>query len=405
MTFAEASMSSVAEGLSLCHAESPMAIISYLTTICFENGVLRDLSAHLKTLGIARPLIATDQGIVRSGLLDRLSNAIGTVPQDRLYADTPPNPTEAAVDAAVRRYIESGSDGIVAFGGGSPIDLAKAVALKATHPGELARYAAQGGTEPVTAAVAPVVAIPTTAGTGSEVGRATVIVMNDGRKRAVVSAHLLPRLALCDPLLTAGLPPLITAGTGMDAIAHCVETLLSPRVNPPADAIALDGLVRATAWLRKACENGDDREARWQMMMASLQGGLAFQKGLGAVHALSHALGTLRAPVLHHGTLNAVLLPPVLAFNAASVGAKYAQMRRVLGLDEHAVLPNWFTAFARAIGLPTTLKQMGVSRAVLPRIAAMAVDDFSAQTNPAPLSEADCMALLESVFDEDLAQS
>lgn len=382
-----------------------MAIISYLTTICFENGALRELSAHLKTLGITRPLIATDHGIVRSGLLDRLTDAMGALAQNRLYADTPPNPTEAAVDAAVRQYCESDCDGIVAFGGGSPIDLAKAVALKATHPGELVRYAAQGGTEPITAAVAPVVAIPTTSGTGSEVGRATVIAMNDGRKRAVVSSYLLPRLALCDPLLTVGLPPALTAGTGMDAVAHCVETLLSPRVNPPADAIALDGLVRATAWLRKACEDGNDLEARWQMMMASLQGGLAFQKGLGAVHALSHALGTLRAPVLHHGTLNAVLLPPVLAFNAASAGAKCGQMRRALGLDEHADLPVWFTALVRAVGLPTTLKQMGVARSVLPRIAAMAVDDFSAQTNPAPLSEADCMALLESVFGEDLAQN
>jgi alcohol dehydrogenase class IV len=382
-----------------------MAIISYLTTICFENGALRDVSAHLKTLDIARPLIATDHGIVRSGLLDRLADAMGKVPPDRLYADTPPNPTEAAVDAAVRQYRESDCDGIVAFGGGSPIDLAKAVALKATHAGELVRYAAQGGTEPITAAVAPVVAIPTTSGTGSEVGRATVIVMNDGHKRAVVSPYLLPRLALCDPLLTVGLPPEITAGTGMDAVAHCVETLLSPRVNPPADAIALDGLARAAAWLRNACENGADLEARWQMMMASLQGGLAFQKGLGAVHALSHALGTLRAPVLHHGTLNAVLLPPVLAFNAASAGPKYSQMRRALGLDEQTDLPAWFTALASAVGLPTTLKQMGVARSVLPRMAAMAVDDFSAQTNPAPLSEAGCMTLLESVFNKDFAQN
>jgi 4-hydroxybutyrate dehydrogenase len=381
-----------------------MADISYLTTICFENGALRELSARLKTIGIARPLIATDRGIVQAGLLDQLTAVLGNIPDDQLYADTPPNPTESSVDAAARQYRQSGCDGIVAFGGGSPIDLAKAVALKATHPGELVDYSAQSGTKPITAATAPVIAVPTTSGTGSEVGRATVIVMNDGRKRAVVSPYLVPKLALCDPLLTVGMPAAITAGTGMDAIAHCVETLLSPRINPPADAIALDGLVRATSWLRKACKDGADLEARWELMMASLEGGLAFQKGLGAVHALSHALGTLRDPVLHHGTLNAVLLPPVLAFNKMHAAGKVRRMRRALGLGDAADLSAWFTALTRDVGLPTTLAQMGVARSILPQMAAMSVGDFSAQTNPAPVSQAEYLGLLESVFDREFQE-
>ncbi len=379
-----------------------MAVISYLTTICFENGALKTLRHHLDATGVTRPLVVTDQGIVKVGFLDGLSDVMGTLPPQRLYADTPPNPTEAAIDGAVRQYREADCDGVVAFGGGSPIDLAKGVALKATHPGELVRYAAVGGGESITSSVAPIIAIPTTSGTGSEVGRATVIVMNDGRKRAVVSPHLVPRVAICDPLLTTGLPPSMTAGSGMDAVAHCVETLLSPRINPPADAIALDGLARAATWLRKACKDGNDIEARWHMMMASLQGGLAFQKGLGAVHALSHALGTLRDPILHHGTLNAVLLPPVLAFNAAAGKDKYARIRVALGLEPDDDLPSWFTRFTRAIGLPTTLSAMGVTRAVLPRMAAMAIDDFSARTNPVPLTQTDAMSLLESVFDSEM---
>lgn len=383
-----------------------MTIISYLTTVRFENGALQQLGGQLRVLGVTRPLIATDRGIMRAGLIDRLAEALGVVSQERLYADTPPNPTEAAVDAAARQYRDGGCDGIVAFGGGSPIDLAKAVALKVTHGGDLIGYAAvTGGGDRVTAAVAPVIAVPTTSGTGSEVGRATVIVMNDGHKRAVVSPHLIPKLAICDPLLTLGLPPAMTAGSGMDAIAHCVETLLSPRINPPADAIALDGLARASTWIGKACDDGANVEARWQMMMASLEGGLAFQKGLGAVHALSHSLGTLRSPALHHGTLNAVLLPPVLRFNAPNVGDKYCSMRRTLGLAADADLAQWFTALTRRLGLPTTLQAMGVSHAILPRMASMAVDDFSAQTNPRPAREDDYLAMLEAVFEADVEAS
>jgi alcohol dehydrogenase class IV len=377
-----------------------MTTISYLTTVQFENGALQQLGSALAGLGLSRPMVVTDQGIVRSGLIDRLLEATGGIPEERIFADTPANPTEAAVDAAVERYRATGSDGLIAFGGGSPMDLAKAVALKATHAGDLVDYAAsRGGSARITAAAAPVVAVPTTAGTGSEVGRAAVIIMNDGPKRAIVSPFLVPRLAICDPLLTLGLPHAMTAGTGMDAIAHCVETLLSPRINPPADAIALDGLARGADWIIRACDDGRDTEARWQMMMASLQGGLAFQKGLGAVHALSHALATVPFPVLHHGTLNAVLLPTVLRFNEPAAGDKYRRMRAALGLEAGIDLADWFAGLNERLGLPAGLNAMGVDRNILPAMARMAIDDFSAGTNPRPATEDDYLAMLDAAFD------
>ncbi len=176
------------------------------------------------------------------------------------------------------------------------------------------------------------IAIPTTAGTGSEVGRAALVTLADGRKVGLISPHLIPRRALCDPELTLGLPPFLTAATGLDALSHCVETFLSPRINPPAEAIALDGAGRLWRNIERAVADGSDKQARWEMMMGSLEGGLTFQKGLGAIHALSHALGALKEPSLHHGTLNAILLPPVLRFNAPVAAAKYARLAEAIGL-------------------------------------------------------------------------
>ena len=222
----------------------------------------------------------------------------------------------------VQAYRAFACDGLVAIGGGSPIDLAKGVALTATHDGPLLTYAAvEGGTPRITAAVAPIVAIPTTAGTGSEVGRGAIIILDDGRKLGLLSPHLVPKSAICDPELTLGLPPLLTAATGMDAISHCVETFPLSAFHPPADGIALDGLSRGWAHIKRATCNPADRAARLNMMSASMEGALAFQKGLGSVHSLSHSLGGLN-PKLHHGTLNAVFLPAVLEFNAMAPSVK-----------------------------------------------------------------------------------
>ena len=283
-----------------------MAVIRYLTDVEFDFGVVGRLPEVLTELGIDRPLLVSDPGLASSALMERVAGLISGGPA-AIFGETPSNPNEGAVNAAADVFGEHGCDGLIALGGGSPMDLSKTVALRVTHDGPLASYAAvAGGLPRIRPETPPVIAIPTTAGTGSEVGRAALITMKDGRKLGVISPHLIPRRALCDPELTLGLPPALTAATGMDALAHCVESLLSPAVNPPAEAIALDGVARVARWIETATRDGGDREARWQMMMAALEGGLTFQKGLGGVHALSHPLGSLRDPVLHHGTLNAV---------------------------------------------------------------------------------------------------
>ncbi|MCL4801151.1 MAG: iron-containing alcohol dehydrogenase [Burkholderiales bacterium] len=375
-----------------------MALISYLTTIDFDFGALGRLAEHLDRLGVRRPLVVTDHGVVAAGIAARVEAALGAAHGAR-FDETPENPTEAAVRKGAAAYELHSADGIVAVGGGSSMDLAKAVALAVTHSGALAGYAmVEGGLSRITAAVAPVVAIPTTAGTGSEVGRGAVIVMDDGRKLGLISPHLIPKIALCDPELTLTLPPALTAATGMDAIAHCIETFLSPAVNPPADGIALDGLARAIAWIETAVRDGANREARWNMLMAAVEGALAFQKGLGAVHALSHPLGALPGMRLHHGTLNAVFLPAVLRFNAAHVGDKMRRVASAMGLAPDADVAGCVRDLNRRIGLPAGLAAMGVPREALPAIAEAATRDHCHATNPRPASVADYARLLEESY-------
>jgi 4-hydroxybutyrate dehydrogenase len=377
-----------------------MALITYLTTTRFGFGEVAGIEGDLGGLGIRKPLIIADKGVVAAGVVGAVQAHAPALQAAPIFDATPTNPTEEAVLAALALYRENGCDGLVAIGGGSPIDLAKGVALLAGHDGPLESYAAiLGGIPRVTAAVAPVIAIPTTAGTGSEVGRAALITLNDGRKLGFISPHLIPRLAICDPELTLGLPAWLTAATGMDAITHCIETYLSPRENPPAEAIALDGLKRAVAHIERAVKDGSDREARKEMMMAALQGGLTFQKGLGAVHALSHPLGGLKEVSLHHGTLNAVLLPAVLRFNEPECGAKYAEIRRTLGLAPDTDLAAWLAGLTVRLGMPASLSQMGLPRNVIPAVAEAAVKDHSSASNPRTASAADYAAMLEASFE------
>ena len=374
-----------------------MDLITYLTRIQFGAGALSCLPAELGMLGAGAPLILTDRGVVAAGLAARVSAMLpGRSP---IFDQTPGNPTEAAMRQAAAVYRDGGCDSIVAVGGGSSIDLAKAVALIVSHPEPLAQYAAiLGGLPRITAAMPPVIAIPTTAGTGSEVGRAALITLDDGRKLGFISPHLIPNLAICDPELTLGLPPLLTAATGMDAISHCIETFLSPRFNPPADAIALDGLARAVRWLPQAFADGGNLEARSEMMMAALQGGMCFQKGLGAVHAMSHPLGGLETPRLHHGTLNAVIMPAVLRMNADAAEAKYVRLRAAIGLGRDADLAAFVEDFNRRLGLPASLTAMGVPADCLPRMIEGAVLDHSSATNPQPMTRDDYAVLFDQAM-------
>lgn len=376
-----------------------MALINYIVPVEFDFGAVKTLPAECATLGMSRVLLVTDRRLRQAGLVDRILELLKPAVDVEVFDEVPSNPTEAATLAAAERYKSTSRNGIVALGGGSPLDLAKAAVLMASHSGPMAQYAfILGGLPKITAAAPPVIAIPTTAGTGSEVGRGAIITLADTRKLAFSSLHIAPRKAINDPELTLGLPPGLTAATGMDALTHCIETFISPRINPPADAIALDGAQRAWKWIEKATVEPGNREARWHMMMASMHGALAFQKGLGAVHAMSHPLGGLSEVSLHHGTLNAVILPTVLRFNADHVGEKYATLKNAFGLPARADLPDAVAALSARLGLPANLKAMGVPRSVFPRMVEGAMADHSTPSNPRPPTAADYAKLFEDCW-------
>lgn len=377
-----------------------MSLINYVTQIQFDFGAIRMLKDECERVGIRRPLIVTDKGVRAAGIIDSVLGALTDVAPATIYDGTPPNPNEAAVREAVAAYRAGDCDGIVAVGGGSAIDLAKGAAVCATHEGPLQRFAViEGGAANITAKTAPVIAVPTTAGTGSEVGRGAILILDDGRKVGVISPYVVPRVAICDPELTLGLPPVLTAATGMDAIAHCMETFLAPAFNPPADGIALDGLWRAWRHIERATRDGGDRVARLNMMSASMQGALAFQKGLGCVHSLSHSLGGIN-PRLHHGTLNAIFLPAVLRFNeqAPSVRdeGKLNRLATAMGLGSGAEVAPAVRAMTERLGLPTGLAQLGVNAEMFPEIIKGALKDHSHKTNPREASEDDYRAMLEA---------
>ncbi len=374
-----------------------MALIHYVTQIQFEFGAVRLLAQECARVGITRPLVVTDAGVRAAGVLQPALQALAPLPV-AVFDQTPANPTEAAVRAAVEVYRAGGCDGLVAVGGGSAIDCAKGIAIAATHEGPLVTYATiEGGSPRITAAVAPLIAVPTTSGTGSEVARGAIIIVDDHRKLGFHSWHLVPRTAICDPGLTLGLPPRLTAATGMDAIAHCMETFMSAAFNPPADGIALDGLERGWHHIEAATRDGSDKDARLNMMSASMQGAMAFQKGLGCVHSLSHSLGGLN-PGLHHGTLNAVFLPAVIRFNAEADSLKkdrrLERMAHAMGLPSGGDVAEAVKDMTARLGLPTGLAALGVTESLFDDVIRGAMADHCHTTNPRLASADDYRAML-----------
>lgn len=369
-----------------------MSLIQYLSRIQFDFGAIALLSEELDALGLKRPLLITDKGIEASGILERVLDA-AKPHQPVIYTGTTENPTEGSLKECLALWNEHGCDGLVALGGGSPIDLGKAVALLATHGGQLADYDVKTGGSAKIGKVAPQIAIPTAAGTGAEVGRACVMTLETGRKCVAVNLNMVADTIICDPELTLSLPPKLTAATGIDALSHSVETYLSRSVNAPADAIALDGLKRSSKWLRVAVEESANRQARWEMMMASLEGGMVLQKGLGAAHAMATPLGEKHH---HHGTLIGILLPPVLAFNASAVPDRIKTLQNIAGTT--APLDEWLRDLVAAIGLPGALGALGETGDDFAEIAVKAKADHLTLTNPRAVSVEDYEGLLSAAL-------
>lgn len=361
-----------------------MSLIRYLTKIHFADGIVdHAVTAEVDALGVRRPLIITENAALNSGLLDRIRAALPPRAESFTFDQTPQAPTIAAAMAAARIYRESDCDCIIGLGNGSALDLAKAVGIAVSHKGSLAGYAAdEGGIARISDILPPLIAIPTTAGTGSEAGHSAHLMLRNGRRIGLLSPFLVPRVAICDPTLTLAQPADATARTGMDALTHCIETYVSTAYNPPADGIALEGLKRAAANIERAVGDGRDLDARREMMAASINGALALQKGLGAVHAASHALGGINRCRLSHGMLNAVLLPHILEFNAPAVAERYGALKQAMGLKPRADLPAAIAELTQRIGLAARLRDMGVDKRAIAAAAPLAEKDHTNGTNP-----------------------
>lgn len=377
-----------------------MSLISYVTKIHFAENVLEAaLEAELELLGLQRPLVVSDNGAARRGVVDRLLAAMPRPVTATLYETPACRATEQACAEAALLYAECEADGLIGFGGAAAINLAKAVGLAVSHGGPLRQYArVEGGGARIRAAMPAVVAVPTIAGSCSETVGVAVISMRHGPNVSLVSPHLTPRVVICDPTLTLDLPAGPTAGAGMDALTHCLETYIAAAWNPPADGIARDGLRRAAAHLERAVGDGGDLKARREMMAAALNGALASQKGLGGVHAMSHGLDGVVSRPLDHGAVNAVLLPLVLEFNAPAVAPRYEEIKREFDLPPRADLAEAVARLRERIALPSRLGEMGVGRGDLERAAAFAAADHSNRTNPRHADADDYLAMLTAAL-------
>jgi alcohol dehydrogenase class IV len=377
-----------------------MSLIRYVTKIHFAENVLEDaIEAELGLLGLRRPLIVSDNGPGRASVLDRLTAAIPRRVRATVLEIPFGRATEEDCARAAELFAATGADGLIGFGGAAAMSLAKAVGVRVTHPEPLGHYAGgEGSGSRIRDVIPPVIAVPTVAGSCSEAVGVAMLALEGGAMVALVSPFLTPRVVICDPTLTLDLDAGATASAGMDALTHCLETFIATAYNPPADGIALDGVRRAVAHLERAVADGRDLGARREMMAAGLNGALASQKGLGAVHAMSHALGGVVGGGLDHGAVNAVLLPHVLAFNAPAVAARYTEIRRELGLAARADLPEAIVRLRERVTLPARLGEMGVARDDLARAASAAAADYANRTNPRHAGAKDHLAMLEAAF-------
>lgn len=380
---------------------------SFPTPVTFGPGAIERLGDRLGEVGIRRPLIVTDPGLRATTTFTRVEHVLerAKIPF-AVFAQVHGNPLEEDVDGAAAAYREGGCDGLIGLGGGSAMDVAKVVAVRVTHEGPLAGFEAQaGGMDRIVHAVPAHIAIPTTAGTGSEVGRSGVITVPSlGRKVMIFHPKLMPARVIADPELTVSLPPFLTAATGMDAFTHCLESLTAPIYHPICDAIAVGGMELVIKYLERATHHGDDIEARGNMMVAAMMGALAFQKDLGAAHSLAHPLSTSYG--VHHGHANAIVLPAVMRFNLKPAAAFYARLAGMFGVNTFTISEDAAAAEAVAqvealntrLGLPTRLRDCKVPREGLEALSHKAFADACHKTNIRPCTQADLLALYQECW-------
>ena len=378
------------------------SIFSFPNKIVFGVRTIDTLVEQLSALSPNKVLLVTDKGVREAGLADEVTQRLEVARISyAIYDGVHGNPIEGDVFDGVAVFKQEGCDFVIGMGGGSPLDVAKLICLKATHPLPLAEYEVlNGGLEKISSDLPSMLAIPTAAGTGSEVGRGAVVTIKSLERKALVfSPHLLPKVAIVDPELTVGLPKALTAATGMDALTHNIESYLSSVYHPICDGIALAGVKLVAQHLRRAVDNGSDLEARGAMMMAAMMGAIAFQKELGVTHSLAHPLSTITG--LHHGLANAILLPYTMAFNKNAATDQLRDIAAAFGVNIYALSPekgaqaaiDEVTQLCKDIGIPSRLREANVTAEMIPDLARQAIADQCHLTNPRPCTEEDMIDL------------
>ncbi len=362
---------------------------SYPTSIKFGAGRIKELADHCKAVGMKKPLLITDRGLAPMAITQNALDILEAAGLGRaIFADVDPNPNDINLAAGVKAFKDGGHDGVVAFGGGSGLDLGKCVAFMAGQSRPVWDFEDIGDwwTRASVEGIAPIIAVPTTAGTGSEVGRASVITNSASHvKKVIFHPKFLPAVTICDPELTVGMPKVITAGTGMDAFAHCLEAYSSPFYHPMSAGIALEGMRLVKEYLPRAYKDGTDIEARANMMSAAAMGAVAFQKGLGAIHSLSHPVGAIYNT--HHGMTNAVVMPPVLRFNRPAIEDRIARAAAYLGISGgFDGFYDYVLKLREELGVPDKLAALGVGTDRIDEMSEMAIVDPTAGGNPVELT-------------------